>query len=451
MQIKRNILNDLLIWKNKKNRKPLILRGARQVGKTTIIKEFGDHFKNFIHLNLEKKEHYDFFERFDNVNDIIEAILLSDSISKSQIRETLLFIDEIQESPKAISLLRFFLEDLPDLYVVSAGSLLEFSFHSIKSFPVGRIEYLNLYPINFQEFLLAMGKNSALEALRTIPLKPTSHKILLDLFHIYAIIGGMPEIAKEYIESGTFSGLQNIYESIWETYKYDIEKYASNSSDERILKHIIGKAHLYLDQRIKFENFGNSNYRSREVGESFQKLNDARVIQLVYPTTSLETPIIPDIKKSPRMQFLDTGIVNYELGIQSNMIGLKDMSNLYKGALIPHLVIQEYISLNNPRHELPNFWVREKKQSQAELDLLVAYKDKLIPIEIKSGKSGTLRSLHQFIEMSGLQFAVRLYAGQFSIEEHYTPRKRIKYKLLNLPYYMGTMIQEYIKYYVEIN
>ncbi len=215
----------------------------------------------------------------------------------SDYKNTLLFIDEIQESPKAIGLLRYFAEDLPELHVISAGSLLEFSINQVKSFPVGRIQYLNLFPLNFREFLMALGKNAALNALDNIPVSSTSHDVLIDYFHKYAIIGGMPEIVKKYVETGNYIGLNSIYEGIWTTYKNDVRKYAKNSTEERVITHIINTAFNFLDQRITFQNFGNSNYRSREVGEAFRCLDDARVIQLVYPTAEVTFPVKSDLKK----------------------------------------------------------------------------------------------------------------------------------------------------------
>ena len=234
-------------------------------------------------------------------------------------------MDEIQESPKAIQLLRYFYEELPELHVIAAGSLLEFAMHRVKSFPVGRIEYVYMYPLNFQEYLLALDYKTALEQLNHILVKPFAHKILLDLFNRYAIIGGMPEVIKTYLLNQNISDLLRIYESIWGTYKNDVEKYTTNETERKVIKHIISTAHLYLDQRIKFQNFGNSNYRSREVGKAMRNLDDAKIIQLIYPTTDVEPPVKSDLKKSPRLQFLDTGLVNHALGIQAQMLGMQDL------------------------------------------------------------------------------------------------------------------------------
>ena len=444
----RAVTKYLKEWKLSPRRKPLILRGARQVGKTTLIKQFALSYKHAILLNLEKAADAAYFKDFDEVKTVLESLFLSNNISINALRETLLFIDEIQESPKAIQLLRYFYEEFPDLHVIAAGSLLEFAMRKVKSFPVGRVEYMYLHPLNFLEYLEAIGHQAALEQLNTLPPKSLAHPILLDLFNRYAIMGGMPEVVRVYIEIESLTGLPKIYESIWATYQNDAEKYTTNDTERKVIKHIMSTAHLYVDRRIKFQNFGKSNYKSREVGEAMRNLDDAKIIQLIYPTTDVEIPVKPDLRKSPRMQFLDTGLINHALGIQADMLAFKDLSKSYKGAIIPHLITQELISLNLMNNKKPNFWIREKNQSTSEVDLVYTYKDKIIPIEIKSGATGTLKSLHQFVERSNHPYAVRMYAGEFNIEEAKTQVGK-PYLLMNMPYYLGTKIPEYIDYFIN--
>ena len=258
MSFKRILFARLVSWEKDPYRKPLILRGARQVGKTTLVKEFGRNFAQKIFLNLEKKEDRDFFEQNDNTKTIIESLFLRKNL-RLDFKNTLLFIDEIQESPKAIQLLRYFYEDFPDLRVIAAGSLLEFALKKVPSFPVGRVEYLYLHPLNFQEYLLATNNDLALEQLNVIPIPSFAHTTLMERFHEYAIVGGMPEILKVYTETKSLTYLPKIYESIIRTYQDDIEKYSSNETERRVIKHIMSVAHGFLEQRIKFQNFGNSN------------------------------------------------------------------------------------------------------------------------------------------------------------------------------------------------
>jgi predicted AAA+ superfamily ATPase len=177
-------------------------------------------------------------------------------------------------------------------------------------------------------------------------------------------------------------------------------------------------------------------------------LDAAGVIRLIYPTTDYQAPAIYDLKKAPRLQFLDTGIVNNALGIQGELIQLSDFTNAYRGALIPHIITQEIISLHTDTDEKPLFWVRDKAQSSAEIDLVYRHNSILIPIEIKSGTTGSMKSLHQFINRVDHQWAIRMYGGKLSVETHKTPEGKT-FQLLNLPYYLGTRIHDYIAYFVK--
>jgi len=448
MIFKRYALKNLEAWKNSANRKPLIIRGARQVGKTTLVMEFAKSYKYSVLLNLDKSSDLDFFNRYTQVRTILESLFLTNNISIGSIDETLLFIDEVQESPMAIQMLRYFYEEFPELHVIAAGSLLEFAMKKVNNFPVGRVEYLYLHPLNFREYLEAIDHQAALNQFDKIPYVSFAYKALLDLFNQYAIIGGMPEVINIFIEMKSLTGLPRVYESIWGTYKNDVEKYAANETERKVIKHIMSVAHLYVDKRIKFQNFGQSNYRSREVGEAFRNLNDAKIIRLIYPTTDVEIPAKPDLRKSPRLQFLDTGLINNELGIQAEMLAFADLSKSHKGAIIPHLITQELISLTNANNRIPHFWIRDKRQSSSEVDLVYSYRGKVIPIEIKSGKDGTLRSLHQFIDRTNHPYAVRIYAGEYNVTETRTPAGT-PYLLMNLPYFLGTKIPDYIQYFVS--
>ncbi len=426
----------------------MILRGARQVGKTTIVRHFAKEYKNSIFLNLELPNDFKYFHDYKDVPTLIEVLFIANNISSEEKENTLIFIDEIQESPEAIALLRYFYELEPKIHVIAAGSLLEHAMRKVKSFPVGRVQMLHLYPFNFPEYLKALDHEIAIQQLNTIPLNVAAHSTLLKIFNRYAIIGGMPEIIKKFLETKSLADLSPIYDGIWETYKNDVEKYASNEVEARIIKYIMSVAHLDVDSRIKFNNFGQSNYKSREVGEAFRNLDDARIIQLIYPTTDTEVPIRPDLRKAPRLQFLDTGLINNELNIQAEMLGMEDLNGSYRGAIIPHMITQELISLNTNKISKPNFWVREKKQSSAEVDLVIQHKNLVIPIEIKSGKEGKLKSLHQFIDATNHSYAIRMYAGEYKVEQHTTQTGK-KYYLMNLPYFLGTKLREYIEYFVS--
>ncbi|MBN1198058.1 MAG: AAA family ATPase [Bacteroidales bacterium] len=446
MIFNRKALFKLMKWKESPGRKPLLIRGARQVGKSTLIRQFAAEFTHFIELNLEKDQYRRLFEEVDSVSYLMDAIYLITRIPKTD-KPTLLFLDEIQESPKAIQQLRYFYEELPHLYVVAAGSLLEFVLKKVASFPVGRVEQMVLHPFDFEEFLMAEGNQQALTELNTIPCHGFGYQSMTEQFHNYTIVGGMPEAIKQYVTDHSFANIGGIYDALWQGYKDDAEKYASNQTERKIIRHVIDSSPNEKD-RISFEGFGNSVYRSREIGKALRALDLARVVRLVYPSTSLTPPMNEDLKKRPRLQFLDTGLLNHALNIQAEMIGVNDLHLVCKGRIIQHMVIQELQSQHDSTLYKPHFWVREKAKSSAEVDLVYHYKQYLIPIEIKSGEQGKLRSLHQFMESCGHPYAVRLLANRFSVENVKTP-SGIPYLLMNLPYYLGTKLPQYIEWFIH--
>ena len=440
---KRRVYERLKHWKASDRRKPLIIRGARQVGKSTLVREFSSEYDHFIELNLERKEDAELFN-IGNVTNIMEAILLRENLP-GETKNLLLFIDEIQESPEAVQLLRYFHEDLPELHVICAGSLLEHAIGDIPSFPVGRVQQIVLHPFDFEEFLQAKGATLALELLNEIPFKATAHTVLLNLFHEYAIIGGMPEVIKTYINSGSVASTQEVYSEIWDTYKDDIEKYGKNNTEKKVLRHVIETA-AHEKDRISFSGFGHSSYKNREVGEAFRSLDKTRLIQLVYPIINTTPPGEVDFTRKPRLQFLDTGLLNHVLGIQSQMMGLTDMNDFYRGRIVQHMVYQQLQAQSHSIDRRIHFWVREKSNSNAEVDLVYPHKQYLVPIEVKSGAKGRLRSLHQFLEKTNHPFAIRVLANKMLLEKNVKTPSGQSYTLLNLPYYLSTRIPQYIEW-----
>ncbi len=442
-EFRRKMYDKLLEWKNKVSRKPLIVRGARQVGKSTLVKQFSTEFEHYISLNLERSEHREIFEDFDQVKDIVKSLLFRNEIPENS-SSVLIFIDEIQESPKAIQQLRFFHEDFPDLFVITAGSLLEFAFKDIESFPVGRVEQLVLHPFSFEEFLNAV-ESSGLTQYDLIPTEKFVHKTLLNLFHQYAMVGGMPEAIKHFVETKSLQELPAIYNNLWLAYQEDANKYGRNRTERTIINHIMRTAPSEKD-RISFNGFGNSSYRSREVKDGLDALDKARVIRLIYPTTSIKMPLIVDFKRKPRLQFLDTGLLNYAAGLTGDMIGLKSLDDFYRGKIIMHLAAQELESIHYLPSFRPNFWVREKANSNAEVDLVYTHSEHVIPIEVKAGKTGSLRSLHQFIEQSSCKLALRISSREYSEDIVKTPAGT-EFTLMNVPYYHAAKIPDYIGYW----
>lgn len=442
----RDIIRDMAKWAANPERKPLVIRGARQVGKTTAVAQFAERFKQYIYLNLELPADRAPFEAFTTLESLLQTIFFLKNKQLDQKDSTLLFIDEIQEVPEAINTLRYFYESEPGIPVIAAGSMLETLFNNRISFPVGRVEYKVMRPVSFPEFLAASEETAALEQLQVIPFAGFAYSKLLQLFHVYALIGGMPEIVDHYTQHKDLAALGPIYDSLVTAYLDDVEKYASNASQTLHIRHAIRSSFSQAGKRIKFEGFGNSSYRSREMGEALRMLEKALLLRLIYPVTAAELPLQPDIKKAPRLQVLDTGMLNFFAGLQKEIIGTPDLNSIYQGAMIEHLVGQELLAFQYLSLSSLHFWVREKKDSSAEVDYLFPFEGKLVPIEVKSGAEGRLRSLHLFMDMAPHTMAVRFYAGEPGITKATTPKGK-EYQLLNLPYFLVSQLEKWLVWF----
>jgi predicted AAA+ superfamily ATPase len=439
----RDILSNLRKWKAQPSHKPLIIRGARQVGKTTVVKEFAKEFDTFLHLNLERPADRKLFLQQTAVEDLLTAIYLAKR-KRKQKGAVLLFIDEIQNSPEAIALLRYFYEDIPELYVIAAGSLLESLIDVHLSFPVGRVEYMALRPCSFAEFLQAMGETMLKEHLVTASLPNAIHHRVMQLFNEYVLVGGMPEAVALYADTKDIVALQKVYDTLLTGYRDDVEKYAKSDNLQKVLRYILTYGWQFAGQRIKFEHFANSNYKSREMGDAMHILEKALLLELVYPTTSYHIPIQADLKKSPKLLWLDTGLVNHVAGLQSELFGVDDISGSWKGKIAEHIVGQELIAANQSVLGTRTFWVREAKNSQAEVDFLHQYKHHIIPVEVKSGDNAKLKSLHLFMEQSSGTVAVRFWHNPVSVDRITLPTNK-KYTLYNLPFYYAGHLDAFLR------
>ena len=440
IMIKRNIISDLRNWRVQKKRKPLVLRGARQVGKTTLVDEFGREFEVYLKLNLEEPEHIHLFDTYQNMDTLLTGIYLVNGAERKA-TPTLLFIDEIQNSPKAVSLLRYFYEKTPWLHVIAAGSLLESLIGRQISFPVGRVEFMAVHPCSFNEFIGAMGNSELQKTHQACEIPESIHPVVINLFNQYALIGGMPEVVADYAENKDILALGRIFNSLLSGYRDDTEKYAPTFSMRLILRHILTKGWNYASQRIKFERFGESDYRSREVGEAFRLLEKAMLLEIAYPYSGYKIPVIPELKRSPKLLWLDTGIVNYVAGIQQEVFNVKDIADAWRGKVAEHIVGQELIAGKTDIFAQRNYWVRNAHSSEAEIDFLIQHDSRIIPVEVKSGHNSKLRSLHLFMDEVDHQTAIRIWSGRFSIDKVTTPKGK-QINLYNIPFYYAGMLDE---------
>ncbi len=439
----RLIAKDLQDWRESPVRKPLVLRGARQVGKTVAVRMFGESYGLFSELNLEIPENAALFNQGLKPHEILQSIRLKQQVSASMKGPWLLFLDEIQACPAAVALLRYFYEEAPDVHLIAAGSLLEVALQREHiSFPVGRVEFRYLHPMCFEEFLGAVAGKEMVAAFRQVPSPAYAQEELFKRYHEYALIGGMPEAVAEYVRTRDVVAVNQVYENLVTAYIDDIPKYARNDSMARMLRYCLKTAPLMAGKRIQFAGFGASAYGSREVGEALRMLEQVMLISLLYPTVSVDVPLVPNTRKSPRLQCIDTGLVHYVCGVQHALIGIDDLSSEFRGGLLEQLTGQELMASQNALRKVPLFWVREKTQSQAEVDFLEQHESVPLPVEVKSGAAGKLRSLNRFMEMNTTsKTAVRLYRGGFV---QHQAGSTVKFSLLNLPYYHASRINEYV-------
>ena len=430
---RRNIISKLEAWKQDKKHKPLILRGARQVGKTTVVNEFGSQFDNYLYFNLERNENAKLFEMEIPLDDLVNMLYASVGKVKKE-GTTLVFIDEIQNSPRTIALLRYFYEQRPDLYVIAAGSLLENLVDVKVSFPVGRVQYLALRPCSFSEFLGAIGKNNLLAVLsQKAEYTVAFHEQLMHLFNQYTIVGGMPEAVQQYAETQDVIGIEDVYETLVQAYKDDSEKYVRGNKLTDVVRFILSYGWAFSGETITLGNFANSGYKSREVGEAFRLLEKAMLLEMVYPVSSTQLPIIPETKRMPKLIWFDTGLVNYQAGIRKEIIGSTDMVDSWRGHIAEQITAQELLALEDRVGHHRSFWA--KPNNGAEVDFIFAHNSKLYPIEVKSGTNAHLRSLQVFMDSSDVNIAIRIWSKPYSIDKVKTIHGK-EFTLINLPFYL---------------
>lgn len=431
--IHRNILNELNTWKESDNRKPLVLRGARQVGKTTVVNKFASQFDVYLTLNLEKDKDRELFEQYSDIQRLLPAIYLHNKV-KIENRPTLLFIDEIQYSVKAISMLRYFYEEVPHIHVIAAGSMLEALLNKEKtSFPVGRVSYLPIRPCNFVEFLDGIGEHFDKELILNLNAEPV-HRRIMEYFREYTLVGGMPEAIVQYSKMRDILAVKPVYSSLLASYIDDAEKYADSESQLQIIRHILKVGWKMAAESIVFENFGGSSFRSRDVGDAFRILQKAFIMELVYPVSQTQQPLLQNYRKKPKLFLLDTGLVNYYSQIQTDVFSTKDIQDVWRGRIAEHIAGQEIMCLDNSILAERYFWRRDKAGSDAEVDFIYPFKGKVIPIEVKTGHNSKLKSLHLFMNDALHNVAVRVWSEKLSVDMVKTPSGK-EFRLINLPFY----------------
>ncbi len=440
----RILINELRKWKDSEEHKPIVLRGARQVGKSTLVRMLGKEFDVYYEINLEHEADRDMFDKYNDVHELLKAIYFKNARTPLSNEKTLLFIDEIQNSPKAVAMLRYFYEDVGHIHVIAAGSLLESLMEMRQiSFPVGRVQYMVLRPCSFLEFL--DGINQQFDA-NVILSGDASyiHDRLMKRFNEYVLVGGMPEVINVYAKTNDIHSLEPIYDSLIESYSNDVEKYADTDLKVRTIRHILNAGWLAAADTISFEKFGDSAYISRDMANAFRTLEKAFLLELAYPITETQLPVQPNFRLRSRLFWLDTGLVNYQAKTQEVVFDATNITDVWRGRIAEHIVAQEILALNYSVLNKRIFWRRNKSGSDAEVDLIYIYHGMIIPIEVKSGTNSKLKSLHLFMDEAPHDVAVRVWSNPLQVDTVKTSRGKT-FRLINVPFYYVCVLESVLE------
>ena len=441
----RFALEYLKTWKLKPNRKPLVIRGARQVGKTYLARLFAkEYFEQLVEINFERDPEIALLFTSKDPRKIVQLLELQYNIS-IQPGTALLFLDEIQATPEVLASLRYFYEELPELYVIAAGSLLEFALEEPAfSMPVGRIEYLHLGPMQFEEFLLAAGKDKLVTFLNEFSLGDSIpgplHRQLMGLLRIFLVTGGMPEAVAVYLNSNSWQECESTKHGLIATFQDDFNKYAKRVKHQR-LQLLFKKIPLLAGSKFKYVNV-DRNERAGDLAKALNLLFRARVAYPVYHSSCSGIPLGATTNpKKFKLLFLDVGLMSTVTGL--NLLDYEkagDVMRVNAGSVCEQYVGQHLLFSRHPYYE-PEvyYWIREKKNSSAEVDYVISEGTLIVPIEVKAGKSGTLKSLHLFLREKHHSLGVRFNTDIPSVLESQTALAdglNIPYRLLSLPLYM---------------
>jgi uncharacterized protein len=442
--MERKEISYLKDWLKRRNRKPLIIRGARQTGKSTLVRLFAEEAgRRLIEVNFEENHRFKSIFADGDVDSLLASleIQLDTRISAD---DSVLFLDEIQACPDAIARLRYFYERIPELPVLAAGSLLEFALaETAFSMPVGRIEFLWLGPMTFEEFLLGYGSEQLVQFLKNYApgqdIPEPIHSRALQLLRSYMILGGMPEVVRTYLESGSFLEADRVRQGIVQTLRNDFNKYRGRQ-DIQNLHEVFDRLTTTVGKKIVYTSLlpGVRSYKAENALRLFEQ---AQLIQRVYHTSANGLPLKAGInRKKAKGIILDIGLCHTLNGLAMAVLDRQpEIFFVNEGELAEQLVGQQLLNggINHARPEI-YYWNREKYQSKAEVDYVLQHGTTILPIEVKSGQAGRLRSLHLFMEQKQLRRAVRFSARKPGIDTVTSslPGKTYQYELMTLPLYL---------------
>lgn len=401
--MRRAVLDNLVAWMKRGHRKPLVVRGLRQVGKTFSIKEFGrEHFRDTAHFDFERQR--PIHTMFSG--DLDPRTLLRQMETHHGKRivagETLLFMDEIQTCPRAMASLRYFLEEMPDLHVIAAGSQLEFAMEDV-AFPVGRVEFLRMNPLSFSEFLHATG-NELLDRERPSPWAPTpipesAHQRLCDLVRQYAIVGGMPEAVRCYVETNSLPEVARIHGALVEGYLQDFVKYGGRV-DRDCLARVFERIPSSVGQQIKYTRLYPEK-RIEQIKCVLSVLERSLIVHRVAASSASGLPLGAGASDKVFKYILaDIGLMRHLCGLPASaLLAERDLLHSLRGGLAEQLIGQEMLAeRGGSENDKLYYWARAQRTSNAEVDYLSIREGRIVPVEVKSGPAGKLRSMRIFLE-----------------------------------------------------
>lgn len=450
----RTLLTYLQDWLISSDRKPLVIRGARQVGKTWLVRHFAEKCKKIlIELNFEKRPAY---ATLFNSNDPQQILLNLSTVINDVIdpQNAVLFLDEIQAVPELFGKLRWFAEEVPQLPVIAAGSLLEFVLESHSfSMPVGRVSYAHLEPLSFEEFLQANNKQSLYDYLLTYDLKmdvpEIIHEELTNLFKEYLLIGGMPAAVVNWAAERSLSKINQIQHDLLATYRDDFSKYKGRIEYARLDEVLIAVPKM-LGKKFVYSHV-NDSISSNTIKQVLDLLGRARVCHRVWSSSSNGVPLAAEIREKYFKEiFLDVGLCSASLGLGLNQINtVNEITMVNNGGIAEQVVGQLLRTIEAPYIEPAlYYWQREEPGSNAEVDYLIQHGDKVVPIEVKAGKSGTLKSLHIFMGLKEYAVAVRVNSdlpNKTPVDIKNRSGNQVKYTLISIPFYLIGQIHRLIE------
>lgn len=407
--MKRHQEADLKNWYFKANRKPLIIRGARQVGKSTLVRHFAQNEGlDLLEINLERYKLKSVEKEGVAAVEILDEIQLRTNIKLTA--KSLVFFDEIQEQPTLLKFLRYFFEETPNLAIIAAGSLLEISIRkAAMPFPVGRVEFLYLGPMTFSEFIQALGQNQLLERLKTLHFTETVLEQAEELYRKFLLVGGMPEAVKTYVATKSVFEVSAIQSQILQTYSADFPKYNPRINSDRI-RRIFDSVIHYIGQKLVYSKM-DSLSQSRDIRRVVELLVEARVLLACSHTQASFPPLRGSQNHEiQKLYFLDVGLVSLQLGLDAKTLESTE-SHLGKlRGLIAEQFVAQHLAFLKGASEPPElfYWLRDQGTQKAEVDFLIQQGNRIIPIEVKSGNIGKLQSLQQFIVDKKSNYAIKL-------------------------------------------